>query len=155
MYSVRPTVCLAYTIKPVIYGMIAAWLAGVQRRYALITGLGYAFTGRPRGVRIFVRALAQFLYTLALKCSHKVFFQNHDDRNLFLDLSLLSRNTPCVIVNGSGVDLSFFTPSVVPKGPPHFLLIARLLGDKGVREYAMAAKQLKTVYPELIFSLAG
>lgn len=153
MRRIRPSYVLGYTIKPVIYGSLAAWLAGVPSRFALITGLGYAFQGKA-DARRFLRALVQRLYGLALRHTHKVFFQNPDDQCLFRSLGLLPMSTPSCVVNGSGVDLASFAVAPLPAGQ-HFLLIARLLGDKGVREYVMAAQRIKAVHPTVRFSLVG
>ena len=77
MRRIQPGVVLTYTIKPVIYGTLAAWLGGVPRRYALITGLGYAFTGQAsHGMRGKIKGVVQRLYKHALCRAHKVFFQN-------------------------------------------------------------------------------
>ena len=153
MRRIRPSHVLGYTIKPVIYGSLAAWLAGVPRRFALITGLGYAFQGQVNA-RGGLRALVQSLYGLALRCTHKVFFQNPDDEALFRSLYLLQPETPSCVVNGSGVDVSAYAVAPLPS-KPHFLLIARLLGDKGVREYAQAAQRIRVLYPQVRFSLVG
>lgn len=155
MLMLKPDVVLAYTIKPVIYGTFAGWLAGVPRRFALITGLGYAFTGKATGLRAWINGAARILYKQALARVDKVFFQNPDDEALFRDLRLLPARSPSVVVNGSGVDVSKYSVIALPQSGIHFLLIARLLGDKGVREYAMAAERIKTNYPSVQFSLVG
>lgn len=156
MRRLRPDAFLGYTIKPVIYGLMAARLAGVGRRYALITGLGYAFQERPSSRRARVVAgLARGLYRLALRGAHRVFFQNPDDQALFQALHILDWRTPSVVVNGSGVDVSRFAWEPVPNGPVVFLMIARLLVAKGVREYAQAAGQLRPEFPQASFRLAG
>lgn len=152
---IKPEYVLGYTIKPVIYGSLAAWMAKVPKRFALITGLGYAFqdngTNRKRSV---IRQLVQRLYSLSLSTTHKVFFQNPDDQTLFKQLSILKPSTPSLVVNGSGVNISEYEVTPLPTSP-RFLLIARLLGDKGVREYAQAAKQIKKHHPEVNFDLVG
>ncbi|MBY8977219.1 glycosyltransferase family 4 protein [Rhodobacteraceae bacterium NNCM2] len=155
MRRLRPESTLGYTIKPVIYGTLAAWIAGVPRRFALITGLGYAFTGDATGRRARVQRLARFLYRRALRRATKVFFQNPDDASLFRELGLLSRETPVVIVNGSGVDLDDFAVAPIPDGTTRFLLIARLLGDKGIREYAAAAEALRAKHPQIECHIVG
>lgn len=155
MQHIQPDMVLGYTIKPVIYGTLAAWLAGVPHRFVLITGLGYAFTGQPTGLRRVVKAAAQGLYRLALRRTHKVFFQNPDDEELFRHLGLLCPSTPSVIVNGSGVDVASFTHTPLPINSTHFLLIARLLGDKGVREYAHAAQRIRSLRQDVRFYLVG
>lgn len=156
MRSLKPDAMLAYTVKPVVYGLMAARLVGVPKRFALITGLGYAFQGSDSvsNSRQWLRLAVQKLYTLALRGAHKTFFQNPDDQLLFKNRNLLSASAATVVVNGSGVDLEKFVPSVPPK-PISFLLIARLLGDKGVREYVEAAKLVKASSPSTKFNLVG
>lgn len=154
MLKVRPDFVLAYTIKPVIYGVLAAWIVGVKNRFALITGLGYAFTGDEKGKRAFLRSVIQRLYSFSLSRAKLVFFQNPDDEALFRRLQLLDPSNPSCVVNGSGVDVSQFTVVPLP-AKTTFLLIARLLGDKGIREYAQAAKLVKARYPQVVFKLVG
>lgn len=150
--QIRPQRVLGYTIKPVIYGQLAAWLARVPQRFALITGLGYAFQdAEGRGV---LRSLVKRLYSLSLGFAHKVFFQNPDDEGLFRKLGLVPARVPSCVVNGSGVDLDFYGVAPVPVGH-HFLLVARLLGDKGVREYAEASRRIRLQHPEVFFHLVG
>jgi len=153
MRRVRPQYALAYTIKPVIYGSLAMWIAGVPRRFALITGLGYAFLGgaKRRGLMM----LVQRLYAVALSHVHTVFFQNPDDEALFRQRNLLRLGARTCVVNGSGVDLAAFEALPLPADSTCFLLIARLLGDKGVREYAEAAGRIRKTYPEVRCLLAG
>lgn len=153
--EIQPDAVLGYTIKPVIYGTLAAWLARVPRRYALITGLGYAFTGDARGKRALVQRLVRSLYRQALKRTDLIFFQNPDDQALFLELGLVASGALTRVVNGSGIDIAVFKQAPLPKGPPSFLLIARLLGDKGVREYVAAATRVSERHPEAIFRLVG
>lgn len=156
MRQIHPDCVLGYTIKPVIYGSLAAWLASVPNRFALITGLGYSFQGQDNGTdeRALLRSLVQWLYGLALNHSHKVFFQNPDDQALFLTRQILSPAIPSFVVNGSGVDVDEYTPAPLPPAP-RFLMIARLLADKGLREYVAAARLVRTRHPEALFSLVG
>lgn len=154
MRRIRPDYVLGYTIKPVIYGSLAAWLAGVPNRFSLVTGLGYAFTGEASGKRGLLRKLIQRLYRFGLAKNRKVFFQNPDDQALFRHLDLLPAGIPSCVVNGSGVDVADYSIAPLPE-KPSFLLIARLLGDKGVREYAKAASKVKAQYPQASFKLVG
>ena len=154
MWRLKPDFSLAYTIKPVIYGSVAAWLAGVPHRFALITGLGYAFQGEA-DQRNWLKRIAQNLYRFALSNVKKVFFQNPDDEALFYDLGILnSDNRKTVVVNGSGIDVDGFNVAPFPE-TTQFLLIARLLGDKGVREYVQAATTVRKQYPNTVFGLVG
>jgi len=154
MNVIRPDLVLAYTIKPVIYGTLAASFASVPKRFALITGLGYAFTGSPSGFRWVIRWIVKKLYKAALSKSDIVFFQNPDDSALFIKLGLIGANTKTRIVNGSGVDTFRYSVVKLPKRPV-FLLIARLLGDKGIREYVEAARVVRQNYPNVQFDLVG
>lgn len=154
MRQVKPTWVLSYTIKPVIYGLLAARLAKVPQRNALITGLGYAFQGEEGGHRSKIRRIVLKLYALALSGVNKVFFQNPDDEALFRTLGILQQGVPSCVLNGSGVAVDHFTVSPLP-AEHKFLLIARLLGDKGVKEYAEAARRIKKHYPNVVFQLVG
>jgi glycosyltransferase involved in cell wall biosynthesis len=153
MRRVGPDCVMSYTIKPVIYGMLAAWLARVPRRFALITGLGYAF--RDKKGRNGLRTVAQRLYALALSRAHTTFFQNPDDEALFRRSDILLPDKRSCIVNGSGVDVASFRVAPLPDDRPRFLLIARLLGEKGVREYAEAARRIRARGASARFSLVG
>jgi glycosyltransferase involved in cell wall biosynthesis len=130
---------------------LAAWVARVPRRFALVTGLGYAFTGERSGLLITV---VRRLYAFALRRVHKVIFQNPDDQALFRERGVLSRRTPSAVVNGSGIDLMAYAVQPQPD-VLRFLMIGRLLGDKGVREYALAAQRIREVHPGLRFRLVG
>ena len=154
MGRIKPDFSLGYTIKPVIYGNIAGWLAGVPRRFALITGLGYAFQGES-GQRSWIKRIVQGLYRTSLRKAQKVFFQNPDDEALFHALGIINpSDRKTVVVNGSGIDVDSFTVAPLP-ATIQFLLIARLLGDKGIREYVAAAMRVKQKYPEVSFGLVG
>lgn len=155
LIRVRPDVFLAYTIKPVVYGIVAATLARVPKRYALVTGLGYSFqeaTGFLRGI---ARFFARLLYAISLRMATKTFFQNPDDQQLFRDRHIIGNLNCSVVVNGSGVNTSEFCFVPYSGAGISFLLVARLLGDKGVREYAQAALKLKDIYPQVSFRIVG
>lgn len=146
---------LGYTIKPVIYGTLAAWLANVPKRFALITGLGYAFSDTSSVKGRIVQIMARRLYALALSRADLVFVQNPDDQTLLRRLNIIPKGVASAVLNGSGIDLSKFNFLPVPKEPVVFLLIARLLGAKGVREYVDAARQIKDIYSSVVFRLVG
>ncbi|MFH0292821.1 glycosyltransferase family 4 protein [Vibrio alginolyticus] len=145
-------VVLAYTIKPIVWGGLASRIVRVPSFFALITGLGYAFQKGGLAKNL-LNTLVKFLYRSALKKSKGVIFQNRDNMQVFIDEGIVSKEK-CFLVNGSGVDLSHYNLSPLPS-TPHFLLIARLLGDKGIREYAQAAQLVKQKYPEAVFELVG
>lgn len=158
--GVKPDLVFTYSIKPVIYGLLASRLAGVARRTAMITGLGYAFTDggaeglRARWKRRVVSLAARQAYAVALSQADAVVFQNPDDRDVFLNLGLVKRRQ-VGLVNGSGVDLEHFRPAPMPEGATTFLMIARLLRDKGVYEYVEAARLAKRARPDVRFRLVG
>ena len=155
MRTTKPNLVFAYTVKPVVWGVIAAWLAKVPKRVALITGLGYAFIGEAKGKRALVRWIVSALYGLALRAATLVIFQNPDDRNDFRRWGILPSKRASVLVNGSGVDTAAFPLSPLPEMPPKFLLVARLLKDKGVREYVHAATIVRQTYPNATFDIVG
>ena len=155
MRQIKPDYFLGYTVKPVIWGSLAAFLAEVPKRFCLITGLGYAFTGQLSGKRWLISKAVKFLYRLALQKVDKVFFQNPDDQALFRDEKILPNSVPSYTVNGSGVDLTYYKPAPLPDLPLRFLMAARLLGDKGLREYAGAARIVREKAPDVTFHLIG
>ncbi len=149
----RPQIVFSYTIKPVIYGSLVARLVKIPKIYALITGTGYVFLDHSIKTRL-IGVVARGLFRIALRCAHKVFFQNQDNQALFLQKNLVNKNAKTCVVNGSGVDCDVFLPAPYPVDLS-FLMIARLLYDKGVREYVAAAKILRRRYPHLKFKLVG
>lgn len=152
-----PDALVAYTAKPVIWGSLAArGRSKTVRIVAMITGLGYAFTPPERpGLRHAVAHLAaRLLYWRALRGVDHILFQNPDDQALFRRQGLLPPAKATSVMAGSGVDLEHYAPAPSPGGLA-FLMISRLLGAKGVREYAAAALGLKTRYPHVSFRLVG
>lgn len=150
----RPDIVLAYTIKPVLYASLAAKNANVPRIASMITGLGYSFGTYSAKQRI-LGHVVRALYKRALRANSVVFFQNPDDRDLFLREGLLDDPRKAVLINGSGVDLEHFQRAPVVTSPLTFLLIARLIRDKGIIEYVEAARIIKRKHPETRFHLVG
>ncbi|MGC4249894.1 MAG: glycosyltransferase family 4 protein [Sphingobium sp.] len=150
----RPDVVLAYTQKPIIYGGLAARLFGRARFYALMSGLGYVFSPAAEHRRL-LRAIVGRLYRLAVARARAIFVFNGDDRDELIAQGIVQRSAPVVEVPGSGIDLAHFAASPLPEGPPVFLMIARLMRDKGVFEYAEAARRLKARHPQARFRLLG
>ncbi len=149
----KPEVIFSYTIKPVIYGTLAAKLAKVPNIYAMLTGTGYVFSKTNLKSHI-IGFIARSLFQFTLRFNKKLFFQNKDNLRSFRDEKLISSRQPVAIINGSGVDISYFQPMSLPESIS-FLMIARLLVDKGVREYVEAARIIKKTYPHVVFKLAG
>lgn len=149
----KPSIVLAYTIKPVIWGGLA--LIGLRNTafYALITGLGFAFQGQGI-IRKTLTFIVSLLYKMALSRAKAVIFQNNDDLRTFTSLGIVPIEK-CHVVGGSGVDTSFFNPAPPPKKPITFLTIARLLEEKGLRFFYQAASIVKAKYPLTIFQILG
>lgn len=155
--NLRPDITLSYFIKPAIYGSIAARLAGVPRRIAMIEGLGFVFT--PIGVELSLkrRALKRLvlaLFKLGMACADKVVFLNPDDRDELLAAGVISSNKSYVL-GGIGVDLERWIPMSSVVEPVTFMLVARLLREKGIVQYADAARIVKKTYPAARFILLG
>lgn len=153
----RPDVTLGYFIKPVIFGTLAAWLAGVPRRVAMIEGLGYVFSSsgsRQTWGRKLLRTLVSLLYRFSLARAQKVIFLNKDDLAEFVDANLVDE-MKCVNLGGIGVDLADWPLAPPINQPVTFLLAARLLREKGIVEYTEAARQVKAQYPAVRFVLLG
>lgn len=150
--EVKPDVVFGYTIKPVVYGSIGARLAGVKNIYSMVTGLGHAFlatTAKEKAVNL----IAKTLYKIAFSVNKNVIFQNQDDIDEFVSYKLLKKEK-CRIVDGSGVDLEKFKGKPLPEKPV-FLMIGRLLREKGLVEFLEAAKIIKEKYPLAEFKLVG
>lgn len=152
--QIQPDLMISYTIKPVILGALAGRAARVPTIVSLITGVGYAFTGGRELKRVISKAAATMLYRVALRRSDVIVFQNPDDEALFRQLGLVAPDKVTHLTSGSGIDLKHFAPAPLPERPS-FLMIARLLKDKGIREFAAAAKRLKAEHPEVPIALVG
>jgi glycosyltransferase involved in cell wall biosynthesis len=150
---IAPEVIYAYTIKPVIYGSLAAKWVGKPRIFSTITGLGHVFLNHSLKGRL-VRPIIKRMYQAALSLNETVFFQNADDAKAFVDWGLVPQNKTHV-VNGSGVDLMTFQPSPLPKGPVTFLFVGRLLREKGLVELMDATRQVRETYPDVMVTLVG
>ena len=149
-----PHAVISYTAKPVIYGTLAARLAGIKHIGGMITGLGFAFTTGPGIKRKIARLVVSLLYRVALPQASHVVFQNEDDCQLFTQRRFVRPQQMVTVVNGSGVNIERF--DVVPLPPaPIFLMIGRFLGAKGVREFSAAAKILRAKVPGARTALVG
>ncbi len=142
MRKESPDLVFCYTMKPVIYGALASRVRRVPRVYAMITGLGYVFTDAVGFRRSLLRRVVGLLMRCSLKACSGVFFQNPDDEAEFRKLGLIPEGLSVFQVAGSGIDLERF-PLRLPKfangRPVQFLLIARMLIDKGICEFVEAS----------------
>ena len=154
MKEIRPDLVHNVTVKPIVYGTIAARSAGISGIVNAVAGLGYAFGGgRSRRV---VSFLVKRAYRIALKRpqSSKVIFQNIDDRNSFVSAGIIDASQ-AVLIRGSGVDLDVFRFSEEHADVPVVVLPARMLRDKGVLEFVKAARLLRDRGRKAHFVLAG
>lgn len=153
----RPDIVFANNIKPVVFGTIAAALAGVRLRYALVGGLGYAFTSVPGGRVPLARRvsgwIASALYAVSFRLATAVVFHNRDDVALLTSRRIcpLGRAT---VVAGSGVDTDEYSPGETVS-EPRFVFVGRMLADKGVREFLQAARMVKQACAHANFLLVG
>jgi glycosyltransferase involved in cell wall biosynthesis len=155
--ELQPDAVFASNPKPIFYAIPAAARVGVPRRVAMVTGLGFAFTGSSLRARM-LKVAATRLYRKACHDATAVIFQNDDDRAELAAIGALPE-TPTHLellrCAGSGVDLEAFPVRDIANGPPVFLMVARLLKDKGVREFAAAARSVRAVMPDARFRLVG
>lgn len=152
----RPDVSLTYFIKPNIYGGLAAAMAGVPRRIAMVEGLGYLFTdnGRETAKKRLARTVAVMLLRGALRRAHRVLFLNPDDRAEFIARRIVTPER-AALLGGIGVDLDAYAEAPVSTSPVTFLMIGRMLREKGLIEYAGAARLVREQYPEVRCLLVG
>ena len=146
----------SFFIKPVIYGALAARLASVPKFFAMIEGAGYIFTtnDKPSIYRRLLRRFAILLYRVSLSGAEKVFLLNPDDRELFIQERMV-RSIKTILLDGIGVDLDYYSYSKPPLEPVCFIMVARLLREKGVLDYVKAARIVKIKYPFTRFLLVG
>ena len=148
MKDVRPDAVLSFTVKPNIYGAMAC------RRYGIpilpnITGLGGALENGG-----LIRAITVFLYRIAFRKTHAVFFQNTENLHFFKEQGILRGRH--ILLPGSGVNLTRFTPlPYPPQDPLRFLFVGRITAAKGIREYIRAAQALRQTHANLEFHVCG
>lgn len=149
--KIKPDICLTFSVRPAIWGNLTCRALSIPV-ITNITGTGPLFESQNIAYKVIRR-----IYPFALKKTKKVFFQNDDDKNLFIQNKFVSEDKTGRIP-GSGVDYEKFDPSLYnirKNGQFIFLFIGRLIIDKGILEYIEAAKQLKEKYPEIKFKLIG
>jgi glycosyltransferase involved in cell wall biosynthesis len=174
IYKAKPDLCILFTIKPVIYGSIASWINRTPS-ISVITGLGTAFLADN-----FLTRVVENLYRLALSCSNRVFFLNSEDKHLFCSKGIIQDSKFITTIPGEGVDLNVFKKegieTIIRKNVTRvcvfpglsierfksdhndgfsFILVARMIRDKGVVEFVDAARILKQQFPAVKFKLLG
>lgn len=149
--KLKPDLVFHYTIKPNIYGSVAAALARVKS-IAVTTGLGYVFIQQSTAAQV-----AKRLYRFAFRFPREVWFLNNDDLDAFHHEALLVHPERAQLLRGEGIDLGLYAPEPLgaDKATVDFILIGRLLWDKGVGEYVEAATALREKYPHARFKLLG
>ena len=148
-----PDIVFCYTIKPIIFGSIAAKIAKVKNIYSLITGMGYNYskdTFRIKTIRIF----CNIGYKIALKFNTKVIFQNNEDKEELIKKGFIN-SVQAEVVDGSGVNMNIFKKASLPKDSFTFLAICRMLDVKGILEFCKAAEIVKNKYPDVKFIHIG
>lgn len=149
----KPDSLILFGMKPIALGSLAGRAAGVENIVSTVAGLGFAFASNSLKGRAARFALSNQLRPGLAKNS-RVIFQNQDDLDTFCELGLVKRDR-CALVNGSGVDLDYYSPQPAQTDEFRFLLSARLIHSKGIREFAKAAELVKRFYPEVKFQLMG
>lgn len=152
--EVKPDIFFAYTFKPLIFGSIMSALFNVKTKVAMLTGLGYNFADPRKSV---TKSITQALLKFSLRFNKdlRIVFHNDDDRQELLKRKIISAGSKTYVVNGSGVDLTYYQYSQPVIEPIRFLLISRLIKAKGVEEFLAAAKIIHQKYPALKFSVVG
>ncbi|TBV08273.1 glycosyltransferase family 1 protein [Pseudomonas dryadis] len=154
LWRVRPTILHLVTIKPVLYGGLAARLAPVGGVVSAVSGLGFVFMSTGRKAAL-VRKAVSLMYRLAFsKKNLRVIFQNTDDRDVLLRAGVLA-DSKVRMIRGSGVDLTLYQALPEPEGVPVVCFAARLLRDKGVYEYVEAVRVLQQRGVQAAFRLVG
>jgi len=148
----KPDMVFGYTIKPVIYGSLAAKAAKVPNIYSMVTGLGRVYAAKGFKTKI-IRFITKILYKNAFRACAKVIFQNRDDIKELVQENYLPLEK-CVQVDGSGVNMERFYKSELPEEPV-FLMVSRIIKEKGVLEYCEAARKVKKEVKEARFILLG
>lgn len=154
---INPDLVFSYFAKPVIYGTLAAKIAGVPRRIAMLEGLGFTFTEQPNGLPFktkLIRSVQVFLYRLAFPLLDRIIFLNPDDPVDLVGKYKLKVKQVSVL-GGIGLNLADYPYSPAPSEPVRFIFIGRLLAEKGVNEYIAAAKLVKLQYPIAEFVVLG
>lgn len=150
----KPDYMFAYTIKPVVYGLLSSFKTDISKCFVLISGLGTSFL--PTSFKsYFLYRIVRVLYYLSLKRACKVIFLNTDDKKLFLDYGFVTE-AQARQVNGTGVDIEYYSNTSFPKNKSlTFLMISRFIRDKGIYEYVSSAKNIREKYPKVRFLLVG
>ena len=155
--KIKPDLVFSYFSKPVIFGTIAAAMAGVKKIFGMLEGLGYIFTEQPEGVSRKIKLLRNvqvFLYRLSFLFLEKIIFLNYDDPKDLLGKYKIEVKS-YEVLGGIGLDLNDYCYSAPPDNVVSFLFVGRLLKEKGINEFVNAAKIVKTKFPDAVFTVLG
>ena len=154
--KLKPDVLFPYTFKPVIYGTLIAKFCKVNQIVPMLTGLGYNFLDQSNK-KILIKKITKTLLKFSLKAhaNTNLILQNKDDYKTLLKAKIINKENKTTIVNGSGVDLSYYRFSKPNPKEISFLMIARLINAKGIKEYFDAAHLIHQQNPEIKFKLIG
>lgn len=155
--SIKPDLVFSYFAKPVVFGTLAAKLAGVPRRIAMLEGLGFSFTEQPNGLPFktkLIRSVQILLYRLAFLFLDRIIFLNPDDPVDLVGKYKLKVKQVSVL-GGIGLNLADYPYSAPQSQPVRFIFIGRLLAEKGINEYIAAARLVKQQYPKAEFVVLG
>lgn len=150
----RPDAVMAYTQKPIIYGGLASRICRLKRFFVIMSGLGYVFSDEA-SKRPTLRRIVSRIYATGVRKAETIFVFNGDDRRLMMKHGIIGPEHHVVQVPGSGVDIGYFAEAPLPDGPPAFVMISRLMRDKGVADYVEAARLVKAEIPGARFTLVG
>lgn len=150
--DINPKITISYMHKSIIASNITSRILSLKNTYSMITGLGHIYYDHSFRGRL-IQLIVSFLLKVSLKRAKKVFFQNQDDLNAFINKGIISRSQ-AMIINGSGINLQEFPETGLPS-TLRFITIARLIKSKGLHEFAMAARIVKETYPLAEFFIYG
>lgn len=150
--KINPDKVFTFQATPNIFGVFAAKTAGINDIYSMVEGVGDVFIENTIKWRV-IRFISCILYKLSFKFTKKVFFINEDDKNEFVKRKLIS-NKKCIVIHGVGVDVEYY--KYVPVFNTNtFIMIARMMASKGIFEYCKAAREIKKIYPDVVFNYLG
>ena len=157
--EIAPNYVLTYFAKSIILGLLSAKFAGVEKRFAIIEGLGYAFTKDPNKFsfkKVFLNFLLSFLYKISLSQATKIFFLNKDDLKDLKKFKIISENKKAYVLGPIGINLKDYQYTKLNLSENlHFLFIGRLIREKGILEFLKAAKCINSSFPKVKFIVLG
>ena len=154
IYKIKPDIVFTYTISSIVWGNLSSFLVGVPKIFSMITGLGSSFNESKKLKNRLLKIITTNLYRLSINFCTKVYFQNNDDLNEFINRKILFDKSKALRVKGSGIDLNKFYPHPLPE-QIKFIFIGRLLKEKGVYEFFEAAKIIHKKYKNIKFLIVG